>query len=100
VAVDLRQSSPSFGQHVTVELSGENHKQLWIPLGCAHGFVVLSESADVLYKTTDYYAPHDEQCIRWDDPELKIDWQLGDIIPQLSAKDQQGQSFHDAPKYS
>ena len=100
VAVDLRQSSPSFGQHVTVELSGENHKQLWVPPGCAHGFVVLSESADFLYKTTDYYAPHDEQCIRWDDPELKIDWQLGNIIPQLSAKDQQGQSFQNAPKYS
>jgi dTDP-4-dehydrorhamnose 3,5-epimerase len=100
VVVDLRQPSPTFGGHVTVELSGENHKQLWIPPGCAHGFVVLSESADFLYKTTDYYAPQDEQCIRWDDPELKIDWQLGKIIPQLSAKDQQDQSFRDAPKYA
>jgi len=99
VAVDLRQSSPTFGQYVTVELSGENHKQLWVPAGCAHGFVVLSESADFLYKTTDYYAPQDEQCIRWNDPELKIDWQLGDIRPQLSAKDEQEQAFHDAPKY-
>jgi dTDP-4-dehydrorhamnose 3,5-epimerase len=99
VAVDLRQSSPSFGQYVSVELSGENHKQLWIPPGCAHGFVVLSESADFLYKTTDYFAPQDEQCIRWDDPELNIDWYLGDISPQLSAKDQQGQAFRDAPKY-
>ncbi len=100
VAVDLRQSSPTFGQHVTVDLSGENHKQLWIPAGCAHGFVVLSESADFLYKTTDYYAPEDEQCIRWDDPGLKVDWQLGDITPQLSTKDQQAQFFHDAPKYA
>jgi dTDP-4-dehydrorhamnose 3,5-epimerase len=99
VAVDLRQSSPTFGQHVIVELSGENHKQLWVPAGCAHGFVVLSESADFLYKTTDYYAPQDEQCIRWDDPDLSIDWQLGDIKPQLSAKDQQEQAFRDAPKY-
>ena len=99
VAVDLRQSSPTFGQHVTVELSGENHKQLWVPAGCAHGFVVLSESADFLYKTTHYYAPQDEQCIRWDAPELNIDWQLGDITPRLSAKDQQGQAFRDAPKY-
>jgi dTDP-4-dehydrorhamnose 3,5-epimerase len=99
VAVDLRQSSPTFGQHVAVELSGENHKQLWVPAGCAHGFVVLSESADFLYKTTDYYAPQDEQCIRWDDLELNIDWQLGDITPQLSAKDQQGQAFRDAPTY-
>jgi dTDP-4-dehydrorhamnose 3,5-epimerase len=100
VAVDLRQSSPTFGQHVTVELSDENHKQLWVPAGCAHGFVVFSESADFLYKTTDYYAPQDEQCIRWDDPELNIDWQLGDIKPQLSAKDQRGRAFRDAPKYS
>lgn len=99
VAVDLRQSSLTFGQHVTVELSGENHKQLWVPAGCAHGFVVLSDSADFLYKTTDYYAPQEEQCILWDDFELNIDWQLGDIKPQLSAKDQQGQAFRDASKY-
>jgi dTDP-4-dehydrorhamnose 3,5-epimerase len=99
VAVDLRQSTSTFGLHVTVELSGENHKQLWIPPGCAHGFVVLSESADFLYKTTDYYAPQDEHCIRWDDPELNIDWQLGEITLQLSAKDLQGQAFRDAPKY-
>jgi len=99
VAVDLRASSPTFGQHVTVELSGENHKQLWIPVGCAHGFVVLSESADFLYKTTDYYAPKDEQCIRWDDPELNIDWHLDGILPQLSAKDQHGKSFREALIY-
>lgn len=99
VAVDLRQSSPTFGQHVSVELSGESHKQLWIPAGCAHGFVVLSEFADFLYKTTDYYAPKDEQCIRWDDPELNVDWRLGSVTPNLSAKDQQGQTFRDARKY-
>lgn len=99
VAVDLRQSSPTFGQHVTVELSGVNHKQMWIPPGCAHGFLVLSASADFLYKTTDYYSPQDEQCIRWNDPELKVDWNLGDISPQLSLKDQQGHAFSDAPKY-
>lgn len=100
VAVDLRQSSPTFGQHVTVELSGENHKQLWIPQGYAHGFVVLSESADFFYKATNYYVPQDEQCISWDDPELNIDWQLGDTLPKLSAKDQQEQTFRDAPKYA
>jgi dTDP-4-dehydrorhamnose 3,5-epimerase len=100
VAVDLRRSSSTFGLHVTVELSGENHKQLWVPAGCAHGFVVLSESADFLYKTTDYYAPQDEQCIRWDDPDLNIDWQLGDITPQLSTKDLQGQSYLEASKYA
>ena len=99
VVVDLRTTSPTFGQHVAVEISGKNYKQLWIPPGCAHGFVVLSHSVDFLYKTTDYYAPGDEQCIRWDDPELNIDWKLGNIIPELSLKDQQGQSFRDAPKY-
>ena len=100
VAVDLRQSSPTFGKHVTIELSGENHKQIWIPQGFAHGFVVLSKSADFLYKTTNYYAPQDEQCISWNDPELKIDWRLGNISPQLSAKDQLEQTFRDAPKYA
>nr|VFK62316.1 MAG: dTDP-4-dehydrorhamnose 3,5-epimerase [Candidatus Kentron sp. UNK]VFK70414.1 MAG: dTDP-4-dehydrorhamnose 3,5-epimerase [Candidatus Kentron sp. UNK] len=99
VMVDLRKSSPSFGQHVTVELSGENHRQLWIPPGCAHGFVVLSEIADFLYKTTDYYVPEDEQCIRWDDPDLDIDWRLGALVPRLSARDRQGSAFKDAPIY-
>lgn len=99
VALDLRQSSPSFGQYVSVELSGENHKQLWIPPGCAHGFVVLSDSADFLYKTTDYYAPEDEHCIRWDDADLNIDWQLGELTPKLSDKDQQGCAFKDAATY-
>lgn len=99
VAVDLRQSSPTFGQHVTVELSADTSEQLWVPPGFAHGFMVLSQSADFLYKTTDYYAPLDEHCIRWDDPELNIDWQLGGTAPKLSAKDQRGQAFQDVPKY-
>ncbi|MBS0436403.1 MAG: dTDP-4-dehydrorhamnose 3,5-epimerase [Proteobacteria bacterium] len=89
VAVDVRRSSPSFGKWVGVELSGENHRQLWLPEGMAHGFVVLSESADFLYKTTDYYAPAAERCIRWDDPALAIAWP-GAAPPTLSAKDMQG----------
>jgi len=80
-------------------LSGENHNQLWVQVGCAHGFLVLCDSADFLYKTTHNYAAQDEQCIRWDDPELKIDWQLGEIAPQLSAKDQQGQVLRNVPNY-
>jgi dTDP-4-dehydrorhamnose 3,5-epimerase len=99
VAVDLRKSSASFGQHVIVELNAESHKQLWVPPGCAHGFVVLSDSADFLYKTTDYYAPGDEHCIRWDDADLNIDWQLGELTPKLSDKDQQGCAFKDAATY-
>jgi dTDP-4-dehydrorhamnose 3,5-epimerase len=80
---------------VEVELTEENHRQLWVPVGFAHGFVVLSESADCLYKTTDYYAPEHERCIRWDDPEIGIEWPLiGE--PQLSAKDQQGPSLAEA----
>lgn len=96
VAVDIRRASETFGRWVAVELSGENHRQLWVPAGFAHGFVVLSESADFLYKTTDYYAPQFEQCIRWDDPTLAIDWQLGDIVPQVSAKDAAGKLWGEA----
>lgn len=95
VAVDIRRSSPNFGKSVAVQLSAENKRQLWVPEGFAHGFVVLSEHAEFLYKTTDYYAPAFERCIRWDDPELAIDWQL-DTPPQLSAKDQAGLALHDA----
>jgi dTDP-4-dehydrorhamnose 3,5-epimerase len=89
VAVDIRRSSPRFGQWVGVELSETNQRQVWIPPGFAHGFVVTSESADFLYKTTDYYAPEHERCILWSDPQIKIHWpQLPKII--LSAKDQMG----------
>ena len=87
VAVDIRQGSATFGRWVGVELSGTNHKQLWIPSGLAHGFLVTSESADFLYKTTDYYAPQAEGCVRWDDPEFAITWPLNGITPALSAKD-------------
>jgi dTDP-4-dehydrorhamnose 3,5-epimerase len=89
VAVDIRRSSPTFGKAVTVLLSGENHRQLWVPPGFAHGFVVLSETADFLYKTTDYYAPAFERCILWNDPALGIDWQLAEQ-PKLSGKDAVG----------
>ncbi|PKM25710.1 MAG: dTDP-4-dehydrorhamnose 3,5-epimerase [Gammaproteobacteria bacterium HGW-Gammaproteobacteria-13] len=95
VAVDLRRSSPTFGKWAGNLLSAENKRQLWVPEGFAHGFVVLSEFAEFLYKTTDYYAPEHERCIRWDDPTLAIDWPL-DRAPQLSAKDQAGLSFVDA----
>jgi len=95
VSVDLRRSSPSFGRWVGVHLSAENKRQLWLPEGFAHGFLVLSEYAEVLYKTTDYYAPAHERCIRWDDPSLAIDWPL-ESAPQLSAKDQAGLSLADA----
>jgi len=89
VAVDVRKSSPTFGQWVGVELTADNHRQFWVPPGFAHGFLVLSEQADFLYKTTDYYAPEFERSIRWDDPEIGIQWPL-DGTPSLSAKDQQG----------
>ena len=87
VAVDIRKDSPTYGQWVSVELSGQNHKQLWIPPGLAHGFLVTSDSADFLYKTTDYYAPQAEGCVRWDDPDLAIPWPLDGMTPGLSAKD-------------
>ena len=87
VAVDIRDGSPTCGQWVGVELSGQNHKQLWIPPGLAHGFLVTSESADFLYKTTGYYRPDAEGCIRWDDPDLAIPWPLNGRAPSLSSKD-------------
>lgn len=92
VAVDIRRSSPTFGQWVGAELSEDNHHQLWVPPGFAHGFVVLSEVADFLYKTTDYYAPQHERCIAWDDPELAIDWRW-EGVPSLSPKDARGVSL-------
>lgn len=98
VAVDLRRSSPTFGQWDGVELSEDNHRQLWIPPGFAHGFVVLSESADFLYKTTDYYAPEHERCIIWNDPDIGIDWPIRN--PQLSGKDQAGRAFAEAEVFA
>ena len=95
VAVDIRRSSPHFGKWTSVRLSAENNRQLWIPPGFAHGFVVLSDYAEFLYKTTDYYVPSAERCIRWDDPDLNIDWQLNGT-PTLSAKDQNGANLKDA----
>ena len=92
VAVDIRKSSPTFGQWVGAELSEDNQHQLWVPPGFAHGFVVLSESADFLYKTTDYYAPEHERCIAWNDPQLGIRWPY-EGEPRLSAKDAQGLVF-------
>ena len=95
VAVDIRKSSPTFGQWVGAELSEDNQHQLWVPPGFAHGFVVLSETADFLYKTTDYYAPQHERCIAWDDPRLAIDW-LYTGQPVLSAKDRAGKPLVEA----
>jgi dTDP-4-dehydrorhamnose 3,5-epimerase len=87
VAVDMRRGSATFGKWVGVELSGENHRQLWLPIGMAHGFLVTSESADFLYKTTDYYAPQAEGCVLWSDPALGIEWPVVGLAPQLAAKD-------------
>ncbi|HEY9024968.1 MAG TPA: dTDP-4-dehydrorhamnose 3,5-epimerase [Burkholderiaceae bacterium] len=87
VAVDIRRESPTFGRWVGVELSADNHRQLWIPPGLAHGFLVLSDSADFLYKTTEYYAPQDEGAVRWDDPDLAIAWPDTGEAPRLSGKD-------------
>ncbi len=93
VAVDVRPESPAFGRWVGVELTEDNHKQMWVPPGLAHGFLVLSDSADFVYKTTDYYAPEFERCIAWDDPAIGIEWPLEGLAPKLSAKDMQGQSL-------
>ena len=90
VAVDLRKTSATFGQWVGAELSEENKRQMWVPPGFAHGFLTLSDSADFLYKTTDYYAPQFERCIAWNDPTLAIAWPLAGQLPQISAKDQAG----------
>lgn len=96
VAVDIRRDSPTYGQWVGEILSGDNKRQLWVPPGLAHGFLVLSESAEFLYKTTDYYAPAYERCIAWNDPYLAIDWPALGTAPQLSAKDAAGIAFSDA----
>ncbi|RPH53387.1 MAG: dTDP-4-dehydrorhamnose 3,5-epimerase [Lysobacterales bacterium] len=97
VAVDLRRSAPTFGQWVGAELTAENRHMLWVPPGFAHGFLVTSDSADFLYKCTDYYAPQAERSIRWDDPHLAIDWPLpSGISPRLSGKDAAGVAFEQA----
>ena len=96
VAVDIRPGSPTFGQWVGITLSEENQRQMWIPSGLAHGFLVLSDSADVLYKTTDYYAPAHERCIRWDDAVLAIPWPLEGQVPLVSEKDAKAPGFRTA----
>lgn len=93
VAVDIRPASATFGKWVGLELNEHEHHQLWVPPGLAHGFLVLSDSADFLYKTTDYYAPAQERCIAWNDPTLAIDWPLSGSEPVLSAKDAAGLPF-------
>lgn len=99
VAVDLRRSSPHFGKWTGHELSADNHHMLWIPPGFAHGFLVLSESADFMYKTTAYYAPEWDRGIRWDDPDIGVAWPL-DAAPQLSAKDAVQPALRDAEVYA
>ena len=98
VAVDMRRSSPRMGRWAGVELSAENKKQLWIPPGFAHGFLVLSESADFLYKTTDYYAPEHERCVIWSDPDIGIRWPL-EGQPTLAPKDQAGKALKEAETF-
>lgn len=99
VAVDVRKSSPTFGRWVSAILSAENKHQLWVPEGFAHGFIVLSETAEFLYKTTDYYAPAFERCIAWNDPSIDIAWPT-DLLPKLSAKDHAGMLFEQAEVFA
>lgn len=100
VAVDMRRSSPTFGQWVGEILSAENKRQMWVPPGFAHGFYVLSDSADFVYKCTELYAPEHERCVRWDDADLAIDWPLSDAaMPLVSAKDAAGGPFRTAECY-
>lgn len=96
VAVDIRHSSPTFGRWVGVELSESNHKQLWVPEGFAHGFLVISPTADFLYKTTDYYAPAHERCIAWNDPTVGVQWPSLEIEPMVSSKDAAGLAIGNA----
>ncbi|MBF8176656.1 dTDP-4-dehydrorhamnose 3,5-epimerase [Herminiimonas contaminans] len=99
VAVDIRKSSPTFGQWVGAVLSAENKRQMWIPEGFAHGFVVTSDTAEFLYKTTDYWAPEHERCIAWNDPAIAIDWPINGM-PTLSVKDQKGVSLAEAEVFA
>jgi dTDP-4-dehydrorhamnose 3,5-epimerase len=97
VCVDIRKSSPTFGRWVGVELTEDNYRQMWVPPGFAHGFYVLSASADFLYKTSDYYVPDLERCLAWNDPGIAISWPIGDNTqPIVSAKDMQGARLADA----
>jgi len=98
VGVDLRESSATLGKWESFRLSGDNKRMLWLPAGFAHGFRVVSETAHVLYKSTEFYAPEDERTVAWNDPDLKIDWEL-DGEPALSAKDQRGLRFSECPKF-
>lgn len=99
VAVDLRRDSETFGQWVGAVLSAENYHQLWIPPGFAHGFYVMSETAEFAYKCTDYYAPEHERCLIWNDPDLAIDWPLLNKSPQLSPKDEAGKLLQDCETF-
>jgi dTDP-4-dehydrorhamnose 3,5-epimerase len=99
IAVDIRKHSPTFGKYVAQELSADNKLMLWIPEGFAHGFLALTDTADFLYKTTDYWFPEHERCIRWNDPSLAIDWKLQGA-PVVSAKDAQGKSFAEAELFA
>ncbi len=100
VAVDLRRGSPTFGRWAGERLSGANRRQLWIPEGLAHGFLVLSDEAEVLYKVTDYWHAQAERCIRWDDPDLAVAWPLAGAVPRLSAKDAAGLRLAEAPLFA
>ena len=100
VAVDMRRSSPNFGRWDGIELSAENHRQLWVPPGFAHGFLVLSEAADFLYKTTDYYAPQAEGCLRWDDPAVGIAWPDTGVAPMLADKDAKAPLLAEASSFA
>lgn len=100
VAVDIRRSSSTFGRWVGVELSAQNHQQLWVPEGFAHGFLVLSETADFLYKTTNYYAPEYERSILWSDSSIAIEWPITNLAPVLSSKDAQGMTLNQAEVFA
>jgi dTDP-4-dehydrorhamnose 3,5-epimerase len=100
VVVDIRQDSPTYGKWVGIELSADNHKQMWIPAKLAHGFLVLSEAAEFLYKTSDYYHPQSEACLAWNDPVVGVEWPLpAGIAPNMNAKDLAGLPWEKAPKF-
>lgn len=100
VIVDLRKNSPTYGKHLSFELSEQEHNQIWVPKGFAHGYVVLSNFADFLYKTTEYYDPSDEHCIVWNDKTLGIDWKINDVSVIISEKDKIGRKFKEAQTYN